>query len=60
MIERTISTGFLIILPPNLDLDIKKEQRLIKIIYTRFHWKYIMLIIKSISEFIFKKLNHLR
>ena len=58
MTENIKTIGFLTALPSQIALDIFKGQQSNKsIIYTRFYWKYIMLIIKSIPESIFKKLN---
>ena len=53
---KTIS--FLTTTPDKVALDIFKGQQAKKdIIYTKFYWKYIMIIIKLIPESIFKKLD---
>lgn len=44
--------------PDEVAKDVEKAARKKKnIIYTKWHWKYIMLIIKNIPEGIFKKMN---
>ena len=49
---------FLTTTPDKVALDIFKGQKSKKsIIYTKFYWKYIMLIINIIPESLFKKLN---
>ena len=50
--------GFLTTTPDKVALDIFKGQQGRKdIIYSKFYWKYIMIIIKLIPESIFKKLH---
>ena len=50
--------GFLTTTPDRVALDIFRGQQARKdIIYTKFYWKYIMMIINLIPESIFKKLD---
>ncbi len=50
--------GFLTSNPDKVALDIFKAQQSRKdIVYSRFYWKYIMIIIRLIPESIFKKLD---
>ena len=58
MTKNIKTIGFLTTTPDKVALDIFKGQQAKKdIIYTKFYWKYIMIIIKLIPESIFKKLD---
>tara|TARA_Y100001970_G_scaffold68449_1_gene87181 strand:+ start:2630 stop:3352 length:723 start_codon:yes stop_codon:yes gene_type:complete len=58
MTKNIKTIGFLTTTPDKVALDIFKGQQGRKdIIYSKFYWKYIMIIIKLIPESIFKKLH---
>ena len=58
MTKNIKTIGFLTTTPDKVALDIFKGQQAGKdILYTKFYWKYIMMIIKVIPEFIFKRLD---
>lgn len=58
MTDNIKTIGLLTTTPDRVAMDIFKGQQSYKdIIYTRFYWRYIMIIIKIIPESLFKKLD---